>query len=201
MMTNVPNIHSWQCRRLQKFGKLLELKTIVVNVKSKQMKIQTILFLCATMVACNTPQHEKTETPDQEPQEQIVIEKHFIRKTSTRSPQVVIDSLKSGIEKRGLSIFTEVPHHKGAGKVGLELPITHVIIFGNPKVGAKLMLCDQQVGYELPLKILVALNKDGETSISYRNPKQYALHYEMDGCLEILDKVSNMLDRLTEEVI
>ncbi len=163
------------------------------------MKIQAILFSCAIIISCSSQSEE--QAPEHKLHEQSKAENHFITKTTSKSPQIVIDSLKSGIEKRGLSIFTEVPHHKGAEKAGMELSVTHVIIFGNPKVGTKLMLCDQQVGYELPLKILVTLGKNGETSISYRDPKTYAHHYDMEDCLGILGKVSGMLDGLTEEVL
>jgi len=165
------------------------------------MRTLILLFFALIISSC---QSSNQESPSESVLPSVEVEDssdYFITKTTSKSANEIIDSLKSGIDKRGLSLFTEVPHHKGTEKARMQLPITHVLIFGNPKVGTKLMLCDQRIGYELPLKILVASNTDGGSSISYRDPKSYAKQYELDDCQEILEKIKGMLESLTNEVL
>lgn len=104
--------------------------------------------------------------------------------------------LKEGLDQKGLDLFAEIDHRKGAGKVGMELLPTTLLIFGNPKIGTKLMYCDQSIGIELPLKILVTQNEENEVFISYRDPQQFANQYQMEECLPILEKIQNVLSGL-----
>jgi uncharacterized protein (DUF302 family) len=64
-------------------------------------------------------------------------------------------------------LFALVDHRGEAEKMGMKMPPTQLLIFGNPKGGAPLMLASPSVAIDLPLKILVAEDSQGEASISY----------------------------------
>jgi uncharacterized protein (DUF302 family) len=167
------------------------------------MRILAALTLSIIFFACESSPSEQSQTDPNLMEISNGLSKNtmMITKTSKKMALEVIDSLKYGIDMLGLSLFTEIPHHKGAEKAGLTLPITHVLIFGNPKVGTKLMLCDQKMGYELPLKILITSNQLGGSSISYRDPKSYLQQFDLADCQDVLEKVSGMLDKLTNKVL
>ncbi len=97
--------------------------------------------------------------------------------------------------QKGLSVFAIIDHKKAAEKVGLKLSETKVIIFGNPKMGTKLMQKDHLTALDLPLKILVYSEK-GSTKIVYRNPKIWAKGFALDS-FPLVDKMSNALDKIT----
>lgn len=115
------------------------------------------------------------------------------------SPEDVVDKLKAGIDSRKLTLFNEVPHHEGASKVGQELAFTHLLVFGKPEIGTKLMNCDQSVGLELPLKLLVYKNSDS-TYLKYQKPMYLIEHHDLEECKAILTKMSGMLNSLVNEV-
>ena len=48
-----------------------------------------------------------------------------------------------------------VDHSGEAAKIGMTMPPTKLLIFGNPKAGTPLMLAAPSVAIDLPLKILV----------------------------------------------
>lgn len=125
----------------------------------------------------------------------------FITKTTSKAAPTVVKELKQNIEKRGMVLFGEIAHHAEAEKVGEKLRFTNVIIFGNPKIGTLLMQCDQQIGYELPLRILIATNKEGQTLVSFKDPKIYGTVYELRDCAGILEKISTLLNELTSQVL
>jgi uncharacterized protein (DUF302 family) len=58
-----------------------------------------------------------------------------------------------------------------AAKVGLKMPPTKLIIFGNPQAGTPLMLASPMIAIDLPLKILVSEDESGAAWISYNSPE------------------------------
>ncbi|MGF1509804.1 MAG: DUF302 domain-containing protein [Myxococcota bacterium] len=66
-----------------------------------------------------------------------------------------VDGIRRAIREKGLNLFTEIDHAANAENAGLDLGPTHLFIFGNPKVGTKLMQAARTVAMDLPQKILV----------------------------------------------
>ncbi len=81
-----------------------------------------------------------------------------------------IDLIESDVKSKGLTIFARVDHAAGAKEVGLPLTPTLLLIFGNAKGGTPLMQTNQQVGIDLPLKVLVWGDASGKTWLSYNDP-------------------------------
>ena len=51
------------------------------------------------------------------------------------------------------------------------MPPTKLLVFGSPKAGTPLMLAAPSAAIDLPLKILVAQDAQGEVWISYNSPE------------------------------
>ena len=111
------------------------------------------------------------------------------------------DKLIEVIQGKGLNLFSKVDHAAGAQKADLDLRPTTLIIFGNPKVGTLLMQCDQKMGYELPMKMLVWENEAGETSVGYYDPLTQNDRYELDNCQQVLNNVKNALAGIVKEAL
>lgn len=122
-----------------------------------------------------------------------------ITKTSQHDFQTTIDELKSTIKAMDLKVIAEVPHSKGAEMSGLELAPTHLLIFGNPKVGSQLMQKDQGIGLDLPLRMLV-YEQEGKTYLSYHDPKNLADTYELGEKARILNKMSQVMGNISNSV-
>ncbi|MBO0757184.1 MAG: DUF302 domain-containing protein, partial [Bradyrhizobiaceae bacterium] len=77
-----------------------------------------------------------------------------------------------------------IDHAAGAKEVGLALPPTQLLIFGNAKAGTPLMQSNQQIGIDLPLKMLAWEDASGKTWLSYNNPawlaKRHGLGHKRD---------------------
>ncbi|HSK42695.1 MAG TPA: DUF302 domain-containing protein, partial [Candidatus Binatia bacterium] len=67
--------------------------------------------------------------------------------------------------------FTVIDHSGEAEAIGMKMPDTKLLIFGNPKGGTPLMLAAPSVAIDLPLKLLVAEDAKGHCSISYNSPQ------------------------------
>jgi len=82
-----------------------------------------------------------------------------------------IEKLRSILEASGVALFVLVDHSGEAGKVGLHMPPTKLLIFGSSKAGTPLMLAAPSAAIDLPLKILVREDERGQTRISYNTPE------------------------------
>jgi len=71
---------------------------------------------------------------------------------------------------KGVALFALVDHGGEAEKVGMKMPPTKLLIFGNPKAGTPLMLAAPSVAIDLPLKILVWEDGQGKVWVSYNSP-------------------------------
>ena len=101
---------------------------------------------------------------------------------SPLSAKDTMDRVQDNAEQRGLTIFARVDHAAGAAKVGKELPPTELLIFGNPKGGTPFMECAQTVAIDLPLKILVWEDADGQVWLGYNDPAFIAARHGVPEC-------------------
>jgi len=88
---------------------------------------------------------------------------------SNYSVDQTVDRLKGILEAKGVALFALVDHSGEAEKVGLEMPPTKLLIFGNPKAGTPVMIAAPSIAIDLPLKILVREDSQGKVWISYNS--------------------------------
>jgi uncharacterized protein (DUF302 family) len=93
------------------------------------------------------------------------------------SPGETVARLEAAVQTRGLSVFARLDHAAGAAAVGLPLPPTVLVIFGNARGGTPLMQARRTAGIDLPLKALVWQDDSGVTCLSYNEPAWLAARH------------------------
>lgn len=122
--------------------------------------------------------------------------KGIVLTTSADSVDAVYARLRAAIvANANLSIAAELDHSANAASVGMELPASKLIVFGNPAVGTPFMLEDQSVGIDLPVKILVYDNGNG-TTIAYNDAEWIADRHDIDDDLEEIATMNTALSNL-----
>ena len=99
----------------------------------------------------------------------VQIEEGIVKIPSHHSVDETVDKLKAILQSKGVTLFALVDHSGEAEKVGLKMPPTKLLIFGNPKGGTPLMLAAPSVAIDLPLKILVAEDSQGRVWIPHNS--------------------------------
>lgn len=97
-------------------------------------------------------------------------DKSIVHKPSNHSVHDTVERLKSILQAKSVKLFALVDHSGEAEKVGMKMPPTKLLIFGNPKAGTPLMLAAPSVAIDLPLKILVWEDAQGKVWTSYNSP-------------------------------
>jgi uncharacterized protein (DUF302 family) len=96
---------------------------------------------------------------------------------SQYGPAETLTRLEDSIAAHGLTIFARIDHAAAAKDVGMDLLPTRVVIFGSPKSGTPLMQMSDTIGLQLPLKILVRQQANGETFLAYDDPAWIARRF------------------------
>ena len=118
---------------------------------------------------------------------------------SSHSVQATGDSLVKVLNSKGMTVFARIDHAKGAKSVGKELRPTQLVIFGNPKIGTVLMQCNQEVGIDLPQKMLIWQDANDQTWISYNSPDYLVNRHNLKECNgKIIAKIKGALKKFAE---
>jgi uncharacterized protein (DUF302 family) len=89
------------------------------------------------------------------------------------------------LTERGLEVFARIDHAANAAAVGLDMPPTTVVIFGNARAGTPAMLAVPELALDLPLRVLVREDDQHRVLISYHAPEHLAAGYGVPADLAV----------------
>lgn len=124
----------------------------------------------------------------------------LLHKLSPHDVATTIDRLAEAVELAGATVFARVDHADAADHVGLNLRPTQVLIFGNPKVGTRLMQANQTIGIELPMRVLAGEDADGQVHVHYPDVAVLASGFDIpsDGPVAA---ISDLLEKVTGRAV
>jgi len=122
----------------------------------------------------------------------------LITKSSAFDVKTTVDRLETIFRKKGITIFATVDHAAGGNRVGIPLPPTVLVIFGNPKLGTPLMQSNRTVAIDLPQKALVWKDAKGMVWLTYNNPEYLAKRHGIKDRDKIVAKIAGILNKLTD---
>jgi uncharacterized protein (DUF302 family) len=115
-------------------------------------------------------------------------DKGIIDTMSHHSVDQTVETLRTMLQSKGVTLFGVIDHSGEAEKAGLVMPPTKLLIFGSPKGGTPLMLAAPSAAIDLPLKILVWQDAGGRVWISYNSPQYLQKRHGLPA--ELLSNIS-----------
>jgi len=95
-------------------------------------------------------------------------------------------NLRSALQSNSdITIVAEVNHTANAQNENEDLRNTRLIIFGNPALGTPLMQLDQLAGLDLPQKMLVYEDRDGNVFAAYNSTAYLSARHQVTGASSI----------------
>jgi len=174
----------------------------IKNSNMKVLKISTVLFLFL-VISCNSNQDSSSNKKQINSQTmEIIKDQGVITKVSSQNFEETYNVLVHIITNNpNLKIIAELNHQANAARVDLQLNPTRIIMFGNPNLGTPLMQNSPVTGLDLPQKILIWQDDQGQVKVSYNDPLYLKNRHGIEGKDEILQKISSALDMLTNKAI
>ena len=93
----------------------------------------------------------------------------LITRPSPHSVDATIEKFEAAAKKRGFVVFARLDHAAAAESVGLKMPRSTVIVFGNPRVGTPTFIKTPTYAIEVPPKALVWEDASGKVFLSYNS--------------------------------
>jgi uncharacterized protein (DUF302 family) len=120
-----------------------------------------------------------------------------ITKPSSKSVAQTIDGLRRLMADRGFTVFNVIDHSGVAGRAGVQMPDSKLVMFGKPAVGAAVMVAAPLAALDIPLKVLVWQDRNGAVSVSYNSPGFLAGRHHLEGALRApFDAVESIVEAL-----
>jgi uncharacterized protein (DUF302 family)/uncharacterized membrane protein YidH (DUF202 family) len=101
----------------------------------------------------------------------------LITQPSHHSVPETLDRVEAILRAKGIKVFARVDHSGEAAQVGLTMPPTQLLIFGNPKGGTPIMLAAPTAAIDLPLKALAWQDSSGQVWLTYNDPAYLMWRY------------------------
>jgi len=122
----------------------------------------------------------------------------IITKESDFTVNETINNIKNIVKAKGFGVFAIIDHKANGKTVDMSLNETKVIIFGNPKVGTRLMQEDISIALDLPLRMLVYKDTDGKVKLSYRDGSWIKSHHNLQS-KNLTNKVNAGMDKISDK--
>ena len=110
----------------------------------------------------------------------------------------VMDAAVDEATDLGATIFARIDHAEGAASVGEELRPAQLLIFGNPAVGTPAMQDDPQAGLQLPLRLLVYEDAEGQTWVVHQSVEDIFQGLSVDPGADYAQKIAGALRTVAE---
>ena len=156
-------------------GRMMKQRAVMIHA------ICSLIFMSTTAVASTLPDNG------------------VVTLKSNYSVSKTVSNFKQIVSSKGMTIFADIDHAAGAKKVGQPLRPTELILFGNPKIGTKLMQCGRSVAIDLPQKVLIWEGDDGTVNVSYNDPAYLLSRHSLSACNKVIQKVSGALATFTSK--
>jgi uncharacterized protein (DUF302 family) len=98
---------------------------------------------------------------------------------SQHSVDDIVNALTATLQAKGITLFALIDHSGEAAKVGIAMRPTKLLIFGNPKAGTPVMIAAPSSAIDLPLKILVWPDAEGQVWVSYNSPQHLQTRHHL----------------------
>ena len=127
------------------------------------------LAMASYLVSVHTSANLHSENSEEKPMS-VTTTQGIIDKPSNHSVDETVDKAKNILQSKGITLFALIDHSGEANKVGMKMPPTKLLLFGNPKAGTPLMLAAPSSAIDLPLKLLIWEDAQGKVWVSYNSP-------------------------------
>lgn len=131
----------------------------------------------------------------------MAAEDGMISKRSSYGVGETLDRMEAVLEAKGVMVFSRIDHAAGAARIGIDLPPTQLLIFGNPKLGTPLMQSNRHIGIDLPLKVLAWQDSQGMVWLSYSDPAGLQQRYSIVDRDPLFNTITATLDKLTDKAL
>lgn len=124
----------------------------------------------------------------------------IVEQESKWSLDETIARLQALLKAANVPLFAAFDHDGNATRAGLTLRPTRVLVFGNPKVGTRLMQAGQSAGLDLPIHVSIWQDERNRVWVGYRGIESIAAEHAIKDP-ETVAAMSKAVDGLVRKAV
>lgn len=124
----------------------------------------------------------------------------FVAQESKWSVDRTVARLELALKAQKVPVFAEFDHDDNARKAGMTLRPTHVLVFGSPKVGTRLMQAHPTAALDLPLRVTVFEDDRGRVWVGHRRLDAFAAEHGINDP-ETVATMARALDAIVAKAV
>ena len=126
----------------------------------------------------------------------------IMRLQSPDDVATTFDRLRTAVDQDpAFTVAVRLNHAENAAGVGLDLPPTHLLVFGSPTLSTPLMIDEASAAIDLPQKMLVYEDDAGDVFVIYNDPAYLARRHGLDGVDEEIALITTALQSLANAAV
>jgi len=162
--------------------------------------ILPLLFSCKGKGTKNARHHTKIEEKKVEKDASALQYRMF--KVEGASVEKTAKLFKSFLEEEGMYYprFLDFHHAAQVDNIEFDMNPTVLVIFGNPKEMGVLIRENPEVAYDLPFRILIFQNNEGETWVMYKDFESFKKQYFLSDPHNLLKKYDELTEKFKQKL-
>ncbi len=127
----------------------------------------------------------------------------FIKQSTSRYKiDKTIEIVSQNLAKKNYKLVYTFDHEKEALKLKQMLYPTKTLEFSNNKIETKLISCNPSMSLELPIRLAVYNEINGQTHVAYTDPEYWSLKHNIhnNDCLKLLMLIKLDLSEAVEKI-
>ena len=113
-----------------------------------------------------------------------------------------VEIISKSLEQKNYKLISSFDHEKEAIKLKQMLYPTKTLEFSNNKIETKLIACNPSMSLELPVRVAVYNELNGQTHIAYTDPEYWSLKHNIKDseCIKLIFLIKEDLAEAVEQI-
>lgn len=126
--------------------------------------------------------------------------KFIIQNKSSKGLEETTLELRKALEVQNFTVLEVIEHKKTADENKITIQPQKIVTFTEPKVASTLIACNPTIGVEVPFKIIVWQEYQGQVNVEYINPEYWSLTHNIKdkNCLNIVNQTTIAIKKAVE---
>ncbi|MCI0570181.1 MAG: DUF302 domain-containing protein [Myxococcaceae bacterium] len=126
----------------------------------------------------------------------------IVSKASPYSVEETVTRMEYSLGVHGLTLFARIDHGAEARRAGKVTQEAQLLLFGNPRAAAPVLVASPLAGLDLPLKALVWEDDEGQVWVSYNSVTFLTARHAIPGGLtENVSGVDALVDAVVHDEV
>ncbi len=125
----------------------------------------------------------------------------IIQNKSSKGLEETALELRKALEAQNFTVLDTIEHKKTADENKISVQPQKIITFTEPKVASTLISCNPTMGMEVPFKIMVWQEYQGQINVEYINPEYWSLTHNIKDkkCLNLLNQTTAAIKKAVDD--